>query len=330
MLTHSNIVSNICQIDAAEHIGRGDPTLGLLPFSHIYGMTVVLFGTLSQGAKLVTLPKFDPEAFLKCLQMKQIRIAPLVPPLILFLAKHPVVSKFDLTSIQSVFSAAACLGAELTDEFLHRHNHGCRVLQGYGLTETSPAINTDTVGISGSVGCLVPNTIGKILDVETGLPLGPGQEGEYCMKGPQIMKGYHKNEEATRGMIDEDGWLHTGDIGHFTEKGVLYISERLKELIKYKGHQVSPAELENLLLTHPGVADAAVIGVPDPVAEELPRAYVVRQPGQQVEEKEIVDFVEGKVSPAKRLRGGVEFVNEIPKNPSGKILRRVLRAQLSK
>jgi len=327
MLSQKNVAGNIIQMGSDVYAPGQDTVIGLLPFSHIYGLTVNLLTSLSQGGTIVTLPKFEPEWFLKCLMMKQITIAPLVPPLILFLAKHPVAAKFDLSSVREFFSAAAYLGPDLTDEFLARHKHGCRILQGYGLTETSPAISTDTKGIKGSVGFLVPHTIGKMVDPDTRQIVGPGQEGEFWIKGPQVMKGYHNNEAATREMVTEDGWLQTGDLAYYNEDGTIHICERLKELIKYKGSQVSPAELESLLLSHPGVADAAVIGVPDDIAGELPRAYVVKQPGQEVDEKVLVEFVKGQVSKAKQLRGGVEFMEAIPKNPSGKILRRVLRAK---
>ncbi|BFZ12021.1 hypothetical protein BsWGS_15060 [Bradybaena similaris] len=327
MLTHRNCLANCMQVITSIPVSPDDRCLGLLPLYHIFGMVVVQFSVLLGGARISYLPKFDPEIFLKCIQDRKITFAHLVPPLVVFLAKHPLVSNYDLTSLKQIVCGAAPLGIDISNEFLKRFSHGIKLNQGYGLTETGPVLNFDFTNTLGSVGPVVPNTEGKIVDVETKRTLGPEERGEYCVRGPQVMKGYFKNQKATDEMIEPDGWLHTGDIGYYNKDGICYIEERLKELIKYKGSQVAPAELEALLLGHPSIQDAAVIGVPDEAAGELPKAFIVKKPGSNVSEAEIIQFIEGRVTHTKRLRGGVQFIDEVPKNPSGKILRRVLRAK---
>lgn len=328
MLTHHNIVANVLQLREILRLTAGvDKTLGLLPFFHIYGLTAVQYATLYDGGHLVTVPRFDPEMFLKSIQNKKISIVHAVPPIVLFLAKHPVVSKFDLSSIKFMISGAAPLGEALTIECQNRL--GFPIYQGYGLTETSPVINLDgPPGHPGTIGTLMPNTVAKIVNVETGKPAKVGEMGEYCMKGPQNMLGYLHNQQATDEMIDKDGWLHTGDLGILREDGFVVIEDRLKELIKYKGFQVPPAELEGLLLTHPAVQDVGVIGIPEEGVGELPRAYIVLKPKATATAEDIVKFVEDNAAPSKKLRGGVEFIEQIPKTASGKILRRVLKAKV--
>ncbi|KAK6182798.1 hypothetical protein SNE40_010398 [Patella caerulea] len=325
MLTHRNCISNLLQFSSVTDIKETeDVMLGILPFYHIYGMMPVQFGCLHRGCHLVTLPKFDPAEFMKALQEYKISQLHVVPPIVLFMAKHPMVDQFDLSSLRFVVSGAAPLGEGLSKGFMDRTK--APIYQGYGLTETSPVVNIDYApGKTGSTGPIVPNSTGKICDIETGKTLGVGEEGEYCVKGPQVMKGYLDNQQATDAMIDKDGWLHTGDIGYVDESGVLVIEDRLKELIKYKGFQVPPAELEALLLTHPNVQDAAVIGIADPEAGELPKAYIVPKSDSKLTSQCVTEFIQERVSHYKRLRGGVQFVDAIPKSPSGKILRRVLK-----
>ncbi|ESO93533.1 hypothetical protein LOTGIDRAFT_232607 [Lottia gigantea] len=325
MLTHHNCIANLYQVKLAVDIKQGvDRFLGILPFYHIYGMIPVQFGAIDNGCPLITLPKFDPPVFLRALQEQKISILHAVPPILLFMAKHPSVSKECVQNLKYIVSGAAPLGVGLSKEFTERHE--LPIYQGYGLTETSPVIAIDNPPAKlGSNGPVVCNSTAKVKDVETGRSLGPGEEGEICIKGPQVMKGYLNNQQATNDMIDSDGWLHTGDIGYFCEEGNLVIEDRLKELIKYKGFQVPPAELEAILLTHPSVQDAAVIGVQDAGTGELPKAFIVRKPNTDVQEDGILKFVEEKVAQHKRLRGGVEFIDVIPKSPSGKILRRQLR-----
>jgi 4-coumarate--CoA ligase len=247
-----------------------------------------------------------------------------VPPIVLALAKHPLVDQYDLSSLKRVFSGAAPLGAEVAGEASRRI--GCEVVQGYGMTELSPVSHATPEGgfKAGSIGVTVSNTEARVVDPDGGEDLGLDTDGEIWIRGPQVMKGYLNNPEATAETIDADGWLHTGDIGHVDADGHFFIVDRLKELIKYKGFQIAPAELEALLLTHPAIADAAVIPIPDEEAGEVPKAFVVLKPEQQVTAEEVQGFVVGHVAHYKEIRV-VEFVDEIPKSASGKILRRLLK-----
>ena len=239
MLTHYNCLANVLQSAGGLDIKESDVALGLLPLYHIYGMMVIQYGVLNVGGTVIYMPKFEPDTFLRCIQDKKITLAFLVPPLVVFMAKHPMCANFDLTSVSRVFCGAAPLGADITIEFKEKYDHVHRFCQGYGLTETSPLTNLDTTQTIGCAGSMVANTVGKIVDIETGKTLGPHQDGEVCVKGPQVMKGYFNNKKATDGMLDVDGWMSTGDIGYFDEEGKLYIKDRLKELIKYKGSQVN-------------------------------------------------------------------------------------------
>ncbi|XP_033752286.1 probable 4-coumarate--CoA ligase 5 [Pecten maximus] len=328
MLTHKNIIANILQFIKGPMALDPDREvlMGLLPFYHIYGLVVIQFGATCLGTKLVTLPKFEPETFLGAIQKHKVSFLHLVPPVVLFLAKSPLVNNYDVSSIHSIICGAAPLGEGLTEEASARLN--CHVIQAYGLTETSPIILMDQAPPKlGTIGQLVSNTQAKMIDVDSGACLGPGGTGELLVRGPQVMKGYLNNQEATNSTI-RDGWLHTGDIGHYDEEGYITITERLKELIKYKGFQVPPAELEALLLTHPSIQDAAVIGVEaGEDVGEVPRAFVVTKPKVQLSEEDVIKFVKENVTHYKRLRGGVKFMDAIPKTASGKILRRQLKGQ---
>jgi acyl-CoA synthetase (AMP-forming)/AMP-acid ligase II len=322
MLTHRNLVANIKQCQGALAVDEGDVFMGVLPFFHIYGMQVILNLGLSRGATIATMPRFDLPQFLQAIQDHKITRAYVVPPIALALAKHPLVDQYDLSSLEMIMSGAAPLGAELEEACAARL--GCKVLQGYGMTELSPVthvIPVDGRPKPGSIGPSVPNTESRVVDTETGRDVELGERGELWIRGPQVMKGYLNNEEATKETIDDDGWLHTGDVAIADEDGYLAIVDRVKELIKYKGFQVAPAELEALLVTHPAVSDAAVIPVPDEEAGELPKAFIVK--GGDTTAEDIMQFVADKVSTYKRVRQ-VEFVDEIPKSASGKILRRVL------
>lgn len=277
MLTHHNLVANMCQMDGLEYFQRDDTLLCVLPLFHIYGLVVVLNMGLHLGATIVTMPRFDLEQFLCLIQKYQVTLAHIVPPIVLKLAKDPIIDNYNLSSLKMVFSGAAPLGAELSRECMDRI--GCGIRQGYGLTETSPVTHSSPADPAkmklGSVGTLAPNTEGKLIDPADGEELGPNQEGEICVRGPQVMKGYLNSAEATARTIDQEGWLHTGDIGYADEEGHFYIVDRVKELIKYKGFQVPPAEIEAIILTHPSVADAAVIPCRDDEAGEIPKAFVV-------------------------------------------------------
>ncbi len=262
MLTHRNLLANLVQIDAIE-TAEIRALVGVLPFFHIYGMVVVMNLGLLRGATCVTLPRFEFEPFLRVLQDWPIGLAHIVPPIAVALAKHPLVDHYDLSGVKWLFSGAAPLGPQLTEAVQTRL--GLRVRQGYGMTEASPATHYTVPGAErpGKIGPLMPCTEGRIVDPETGADLGVGQAGEVWVRGPQVMKGYLNNPEATARTVDADGWLHTGDIGIVDEDGYLEIVDRLKELIKVQGFQVAPAELEAVLLKHPNIADAAVIPMPD-------------------------------------------------------------------
>jgi acyl-CoA synthetase (AMP-forming)/AMP-acid ligase II len=328
MLTHYNLVANILQTMVNVDFSGDDVLIGILPFYHIYGMMVVMSLIAYLGGTVVTMPRFDLEEFLKTLQNYKISRACIVPPIILALAKHPMVDQYDLSNLKQIFSGAAPLSADLQAAVSQRL--GCTAVQGYGLTETSPvthATPNDPAKIKvGSVGPSLPNTEVRVVDVATRQDLDANQEGEIWIRGPQVMKGYLNNPSATANMIDSEGWLHTGDIGYADADGYLYVVDRLKELIKYKGMQVAPAELEGVLLTHDAIADVAVIGSPDEEAGELPKAFVVLKPNREVSPDDLMAYVAERVAPHKKIRR-VEFVAQIPKSASGKILRRVLVQQ---
>jgi acyl-CoA synthetase (AMP-forming)/AMP-acid ligase II len=324
MLTHSNLVSNLTQTQDAFPIAEDDVLIGVLPFFHIYGQTVIMNQGLWNGATIVTMPRFDLEQFLSLIEEHSVSRAYVVPPIALALAKHPAVDEHDLSSVTTVMSGAAPLGAELAEQVAKRLD--CSVIQGYGLTETSPVthiVRPDGENKPGSIGQPLTATECRLVDPESGQDVADGERGELWIRGPQVMAGYLNNDEATAATIDADGWLHTGDIAVRDADGFYSIVDRLKELIKYKGFQVPPAELEALLITHPDVADVAVIGVPDEECGELPKAFVVPT-GDAVDADALKEFVAGQVSPQKQVRL-VEQVDEIPKSPSGKILRRVLK-----
>jgi 4-coumarate--CoA ligase len=326
MLTHRNLVANIEQTLGAVAMGDDDSFVAVLPFFHIYGMQVLMNTGLRAGVTIVTMPRFDLEQFLSLHQEHSLTRAFVAPPMVVALAKHPIVDDYDLSSLRWILSGAAPLSAELAIECGERL--GCEVVQGYGMTELAPVSHATPLGRfkPGSAGMTVPNTETRIVDVVTQEPLGVGEDGEVWVRGPQVMKGYLNNEKATKETIDDDGWLHTGDIGHIDADGHLFIVDRLKELIKYKGFQVPPAELEALLLTHPDVADAAVIGLPDEEAGEIPAAYVVLKPDRDATAADIQAFVAEHVASYKHIRQ-CTFLDAIPKSASGKILRRVLRQQ---
>lgn len=327
MLTHNNIVAQMCML--LHEAYRSHPVqgtaLGLLPFFHIFGMVVIMAQYLMRGGKIICMQQFDGEQMLRLVQDFKIHCIYLVPPVVTFLTKSPLVANYDLTSIDTVMSGAAPLGKELTIALKDCFPFVVNVGQGYGLTETSPAATLCPRNDwkPGSSGTVLPNLQVKVVDVQTGEPLGPNQNGEVCIKGPTVMKGYLNNQKATAESITPDGWFHSGDIGYYDKDGHFYIVDRIKDLIKFKGFPVAPAELEALLHAHPKVMDVAVIGIPHESAGEVPKAFVV--PKGEVTETEIIEFVAERVAPYKKLRGGVAFVEQIPKTASGKILKRELR-----
>ncbi|MEW1660274.1 AMP-binding protein [Streptomyces sp. NPDC093707] len=329
MLTHRNIATNLAQLAPLTTTGPGDRVLAVLPFFHIYGLTALMNAPLRNGATVVVLPRFDLRQFLTAIQEHRITDVYAAPPIVLALAKHPMVEEFDLSSLRHLLCAAAPLDADLAAACARRLGLPT-VLQAYGMTELSPGTHVVPPGASpappGSVGTLLPSTELRIVSLETGRDLGPGETGEIVLRGPQVMKGYLGRPAETDAMIDADGWLHTGDVGRSDADGWLHVVDRVKELIKYKGYQVAPADLEALLLAHEAVADAAVIGVTDEDGNEVPKAFVVRRQGAALTADEVIAYVAGRVAPYKKVRR-VEFLDSVPRATTGKILRRELRAR---
>ena len=333
MLTHRNLVSNVLQSMSAIAEERDDVVMAVLPFFHIYGMNVIMSITLKVRAKLVTMPRFELADFLRLIHEQRVSFLYIAPPMAVALAKHPAVDDIDTSSVRAVLSGAAPLDESLGEAVKKRL--GCGMLQGYGMTELSPVshalpLDRDDLSI-GSVGLAVANVEFKVVDPGTGeeiheVPGGRTGAGELWIKGPNVMVGYLGNDEATRETIDDDGYLHTGDIVEVGPHGEVYVVDRLKELIKYKGYQVPPAELEAVLLTHPSIADAAVVPHPDEEAGEVPHAFVVLQEGATMTAEEVMAFTAEKVAPHKKVRV-VDFIAVIPKSASGKILRKDLKGK---
>lgn len=337
MLTHRNIVSQLYQLGTHEDTVKltpEDTLLAVLPFFHIYGMVLLLELALWSGAKVVTIPKFIPDLYLKLLKEHNVTIAHVAPPLINFLAKHPSVDQvLPLPALRELFSGAAPLGDDLAKAAKERLNVQI-IRQGYGMTEMSPAshIGPRSNPKGGSIGCVVPGMEMKLMSPMDGKPVsGPGQEGEIWLRGPNIMKGYYKNEEETKATIDEEGFLHTGDVGVIDNDNQVWIVDRIKELIKVKGFQVAPAELEATLAKHPKIADAAVIGVAAGHSYggqagdgQLPKAFVVKKE-ESLTQDEVKEFVKTELQAPYKQLCAVEFIDTVPKSASGKILRKDLR-----
>jgi len=355
MLSHRNVVANLMQIKVGEQgnltwnkgiDGTGDCLILTLPAFHIYGLTAIVHHAFYAGLRLVFLPKFDVDGFCSTIQKYRCTFLYIVPPIALLLAKHPNVSKYDFSSVRMISSGAAPLTKELVDAVYARLKIPMK--QAYGLSETSPSVHIqfweEWDKTMGSVGHLLPSMEAKYMstpdpaatEVSEPVELPIGETGELWLRGPNIFLGYHNNETATKNALTDDGWFKTGDVGFQDKDGNFYITDRVKELIKYKGFQVPPAELEGLLLSHEMISDVAVVGVEmASLGTEVPRAYVVPSvkyggPGAAKkmgakEEKEIQDWLAQRMANHKRLRGGVKFVEEIPKSTSGKILRRVLK-----
>ncbi|WP_433678249.1 4-coumarate--CoA ligase family protein [Nocardia sp. CA-119907] len=341
MLTHRNLVANVCQIDPLQDFQSGDVILAVLPFFHIYGMTVLLNAALKARAQLVVMARFELSEFLENIEKYRVTHLFIAPPVALALAKHPMVDAFDQSSVRKIVSGAAPLDQELGEAVAERL--GTTVMQGFGMTELSPVSHgvPDDLGVSiggraapiSASGWPVANTENKLIDPITGAEIdipaeGLSDPGELLVRGPNVMAGYLNNPIETAATIDADGFLHTGDLACVDPTGCVYIVDRIKELIKYKGYQVPPAELESLLLSHPSITDAAVIGVPDEEGEEIPMAFVVPKPGADLGEEEVIGFVAEQVAPYKKVRR-VEFIAEVPKSAAGKILRKDLRGRVA-
>ncbi|KAL8528436.1 hypothetical protein ACS0TY_006025 [Phlomoides rotata] len=338
MLTHENLVANLCStlFSVGPELMGKVTVLGLIPFFHIYGITGICCATMRNKGKVVVMQRYELRLFLSALITHQVTFAPVVPPIILGLVKNPIVDEFDLSklSLRSIMTAAAPLAPEILNEF-EKKFPGVEVQEAYGMTEHSCITlthgNDPIHGVAkrNSVGFILPNLEVKFVDPETGNSLPKNSPGEICVRSKCVMKGYYQNEYETNLSIDKDGWLHTGDIGYIDDDGDIFLVDRIKELIKYKGFQVAPAELEAILLTHPSVEDAAVVGIPDKEAGEIPGACVVVKGEAKENEQDIIDYVSSNVATYKRLRV-VRFVDAIPKSPSGKIMRRFIRENMVK
>ncbi|KAJ7518665.1 hypothetical protein O6H91_20G002800 [Diphasiastrum complanatum] len=337
MLTHKSLITNVAQqVDGENpnlYMTSEDCLICVLPMFHIYSLNSILLCSLRVGATLVIMQKFDLATFLKLVQKYKVTIAMLVPPVILALAKDPTVLNYDLSSIRMVQSGAAPLGKDLEDALRIRMPRAV-IGQGYGMTEAGPVLTMSLSFAkypfpvkSGSCGTVVRNAEIKVLDPDTGAALSYNKPGEICIRGAQIMKGYLNNPESTSLTIDEEGWLHTGDVGYVDEDDEVFIVDRVKEIIKFKGFQVPPAELEAILIAHPDIVDAAVVGQKDAKAGEVPVAFVVKKQESDISEEQVKEFVAKQVVFYKKLQT-VYFVDTIPKNPSGKILRKDLRSRL--
>ncbi|PFG43731.1 acyl-CoA synthetase (AMP-forming)/AMP-acid ligase II [Isoptericola jiangsuensis] len=333
MLTHRNLVANVLQAEPFIPLTPDDVIPAVLPFFHIYGMTVLMNGALYQRSTVVTLPRFDLAEYLRVVAEHRATVLFVAPPIALAVAKHPLAAQADLSSVRLMMSGAAPFDehlAALVGERLPQAS----VTQGYGMSEMSPVSHTIPVGRDdlspGSIGLLVPNMLARVVDPATGEEIdvpaeGMSAPGELLCAGPNVMVGYLGDEQSTRDTITADGFLHTGDIVTVDADGAFYVVDRLKELIKYKGYQVPPAELEALLLAHPQIADAAVVGVPDGAGEEVPKAFVVVADGAALTADDVMAYVAAQVAPYKKVRL-VEFTHVIPKSAAGKILRKELRA----
>lgn len=322
VLTHRQLVASLCQMAPVHEVRAGDVVIAVLPLFHIYGMQVSMNLSLCRGATLITMPRFDLEGFLGIIEGYHVTRADLVPPIVLALAKHPAVDRYNLSSLRMVTSAAAPLGFDLAVACASRL--GCRVKQAYGMTELgggthiAPETGRDDPE---SIGPAAPSVECRVIDCLTGEDVDPGELGELLVRSAASMRGYLKNPAATAATVDDEGWVHTGDIVTVDADGWFRVVDRRKELIKYNGYQVAPAELEALLLTHPMVTDCAVIASPDEAAGEVPKAFCVVRAAVTAEELQA--YVAERVAPYKKIRR-LEFVDAIPKSASGKILRRVL------
>ena len=324
MLTHYNLVSNAIQNAAWLGWSDKDVIIGVLPFYHSWGACTCVNSPIYAGARVITLPRFDAEEFLMTIERERATVLYGAASMFTMLVSSPLIRKYDLSSLKYVKAGAMPIPPEIKESW--EQLTGVKMVLGYGLSEACPETHDSPLQRvkPGTVGIPIMDTDARIVDEETGeteLPLG--EVGELIIRGPQVMKGYlnrpEDSEEALR-----DGWLYTGDLALMDEEGYFRIVDRKKEIIKYKGYTIAPAEVESALYQHPAVKECAVVGKPDPLAGEVPKAYIVLKEGHKASKEEIIGFCEQRVAPYKKVRE-VEFIEEIPKTQVGKVLRRVLR-----
>ncbi|KAF5476595.1 hypothetical protein F2P56_003332 [Juglans regia] len=334
LLTHRNLIALLAKFrqllpetdqNQTEMLQPHPVCLFTLPLFHIFGF-IMLVRAVARGETLVLMSRFDLEGMLSAVEKYRVTYIPISPSVVVALAKSDLVNKYDLSSLQLLGSSGAPLGKEVAERFAAKFPN-VTIVQGYGLTESGAGgaemMTPEESRRHGSVGRLSENMEAKIVDPVTGEALPPGHKGELWLRGPTVMNGYVGDDKATAETLDSERWLKTGDLCYFDSEGFLYIVDRLKELIKYKAYQVPPAELEHLLVSHPEIADAAVIPYPDEEAGQIPMAFVVRNPGSNIREAQVIGFIAKQVAPYKKVRR-VSFINSIPKSPAGKILRREL------
>jgi long-chain acyl-CoA synthetase len=326
MLSHYNLTSNVRQTLSSGLGNSYAVYLDFLPFYHIYGMIVLMACGFATGATQVVMPRFDPTLCLDLIQRHKVTNLFAVPPALLALANFPGADKYDTSSMQFIMSGAAPLPPEVAHAAARALN--TTVLQGYGMTETSPVtnVNPQTRIKDATVGPPIADTVEKVVSLDDGRELGVGEIGELLTFGPQVMQGYWQKPADTAETLPGGGWIRTGDIVQCDEEGYVTILDRKKEMIKYKGYQIAPAELEALLMEHPSVLDSAVIPKRDAESGEVPKAFILLRPDKAATVEELMSFVEERVAPYKKVRE-IEFVDAIPKTPSGKILRRELIEQ---
>ncbi|ESN94047.1 hypothetical protein HELRODRAFT_87823 [Helobdella robusta] len=328
LLSHHNLVAMMVLM-SPKNVSENQPVCLLFyPLFHIYGLVGILFHSLYRGHKLVILPKFSLADMFKCIELHKVTMLYLVPSLVNRMIKNSEMKRdYNLSSIKFVSCGAGPLTEQSCVEFKRLYNIE-DVRQGYGMTESCLAsllVDPNLPLKIGSVGHPLPNSEVVVRSLKTGETFGPNKTGEIYVRGPQVMLGYLNNQRATNEAIDQDGWLHTGDVGYYDDDGYFFIVDRIKELIKVNGYQVSPAELESIILTHPSVSDCAVVGISDNRGGEIPKAFVVKKPGYDVSAENIVNLVADHTSAYKHLKGGVYFLERLPKNEAGKILRRRLK-----
>ncbi|KAI4458650.1 long-chain-fatty-acid--coa ligase [Holotrichia oblita] len=331
MLTHKNIITSLIHLtDPNLRFGNPlEPFLCIVPNAHIFGLittTEVLFS----GKQGRVFPEIDEVTFLGALEKYQISRLCSIPILVILLAKSPLVNKYDLSALKEISYVIGAISGN-TERLIKERLSVTNIRQMYGMTETT-SITISVPALMekrGSVGKVLPTISILIRDPDSGESLGANQMGEICFKGDLIMKGYYRNPTATKEIFIEDGWMRTGDLGYFDEDEYVFVVDRLTELIKYRGYQVPPGQLESILLRHPAVRECGVVGMPDEEFGELPMAFVVKQSGVHITERELIDYVAANVTNEKQLRGGVRFIEHMPKNATGKMLRRVLKVMVN-